>query len=90
MTVEGSADIDVDATVGTVFPISATSTVTIIDPFKEYVDVLKSSFDFDAIREFSKHPEFSILYDGMHGPQLVRMYHNSCCRRSLMKLDQNL
>lgn len=67
MTVEGSADIDVDATVGTVFPISATSTVTIIDPFKEYVDVLKSSFDFDAIREFSKHPEFSILYDGMHG-----------------------
>ena len=67
MTVEGSPDIDIDATVGTTFSISSTSTVTIIDPFKEYVDVLKLSFDFDAIRKFSKQPEFSILFDGMHG-----------------------
>ena len=67
MTVEGSPDIDIDAEVGTTISISSTSVVTIIDHFKEYIDVLKSSFDFDAIREFSKHPEFSILYDGMHG-----------------------
>jgi len=47
--------------------MSPTSTVTIIDPFTEYVEVLKESFDFDAIREFAKNPEFSILFDGMHG-----------------------
>ena len=47
--------------------MSPTSTVTIIDPFTEYVEVLKGSFDFDAIREFAKNPEFSILFDGMHG-----------------------
>ena len=67
MTVEGSPDIDIDATVGTTFSMSSSSTVTIIDPFSEYINVLKESFDFDAIREFSKHPEFSILFDGMHG-----------------------
>jgi len=67
MTVEGSSEIDVDAAAGTTFSLSPTSTVTIIDPFTEYVDVLQQSFDFDAIREFAKRPEFSILFDGMHG-----------------------
>eukprot|EP00535_Pseudo-nitzschia_heimii_P008855 CAMPEP_0197187044 /NCGR_PEP_ID=MMETSP1423-20130617/15114_1 /TAXON_ID=476441 /ORGANISM="Pseudo-nitzschia heimii, Strain UNC1101" /LENGTH=645 /DNA_ID=CAMNT_0042638519 /DNA_START=57 /DNA_END=1994 /DNA_ORIENTATION=+ len=67
MTVEGSPDIHIDAPVGTTFSISSGSTVTIIDPFKEYVDVLKMSFDFEEIRKFTKHPEFSILFDGMHG-----------------------
>lgn len=66
-TVEGTPDVDIDAAVGTTFPMSSTSKVTIIDPFAEYVDVLQESFDFDAIREFSKHPEFSIVFDGMHG-----------------------
>ena len=67
MTVEGSPDIDIDAPAGTTFSLSPTSTVTIIDPFTEYVDILKQSFDFDAIREFAKRPEFTILFDGMHG-----------------------
>ena len=66
MTVEGAPDIDIDAAAGTTFSISS-STVTIIDPFAEYLVVLKESFDFDAIREFSKRPDFSILFDGMHG-----------------------
>ena len=66
-SLEGSPDIDIDAAVGTIFPMTSTSSVTIIDPFTEYVDVLKQSFDFDAIRKFSKHPQFSILFDGMHG-----------------------
>mmetsp|Transcript_25761 Transcript_25761/g.56679 ORF Transcript_25761/g.56679 Transcript_25761/m.56679 type:complete len:646 (-) Transcript_25761:1667-3604(-) len=66
-TVEGPTDIDVDAEAGTTYSMSSTSTVTIIDPFSEYVEVLKESFDFDAIREFAKNPEFSILFDGMHG-----------------------
>ena len=66
-TVEGAPDIDINAEVGTTFSMSSTSTVTIIDPFAEYIEVLKESFDFDAIREFAKNPEFSILFDGMHG-----------------------
>ena len=66
-TVEGSSDIDLNADVGTEYSLSPTSTVTIIDPFEEYLDVLKSCFDFEALKEFSKRPDFSILFDGMHG-----------------------
>lgn len=66
-TVEGSVDIDLDADAGTAFSLTPDSTVTIIDPFAEYVSTLKSCFDFDAIREFAKRPDFSILFDGMHG-----------------------
>lgn len=64
---EGSEDIDLDADAGTTFSLTSTSSVTIIDPFAEYVDVLKSCFDFDDMRAFSKRPDFSILFDGMHG-----------------------
>lgn len=66
-TVEGIADIDLDAKAGTTYSLTSTSTVTIIDPFEEYVSVLKTCFDFDAIAEFAKRPGFSILFDGMHG-----------------------
>ena len=41
--------------------------MTIIDPFEEYVAVLKTCFDFDALRDFAKRPEFSLIFDGMHG-----------------------
>lgn len=44
------------------------STVIIIDPFEEYVAVLKECFDFDALKQFMKERhEFSMLFDGMHG-----------------------
>lgn len=66
-TVEGADDVDLHADVGTTFSLTPTSTVTIIDPAAEYVTVLKSCFDFDAMREFAKRPDFSILFDGMHG-----------------------
>jgi phosphoglucomutase len=59
--------VDLEAAPGTTFSLTATSTVTIIDPFFEYVNILKSCFDFEAIKEFAKRPEFSILFDGMHG-----------------------
>jgi hypothetical protein len=39
----------------------------VIDPFEEYVAVLKSCFDFEALANFGKRPGFSILFDGMHG-----------------------
>jgi phosphoglucomutase len=58
---------DLHAPPGTTYPLTPTSTVTIIDPFEEYVTVLKSCFDFDALRKFAQRPEFSLLFDGMHG-----------------------
>lgn len=66
-TIEGSPDIDLNASPGTTFALTPASAVTIIDPFEEYVDLLKSCFDFEAMKEFAKRPEFSILFDGMHG-----------------------
>jgi phosphoglucomutase len=65
--VDGSDTVDLGAKVGSAFSLTPTSTVTIIDPFEEYVTVLKECFDFDAMRAFAKRPDFSILFDGMHG-----------------------
>ncbi|KAI9686896.1 MAG: Phosphoglucomutase-2 [Bathelium mastoideum] len=42
--------------------------VEIIDSTKDYVDMLKSIFDFDLIKSFlSKHTDFKILFDGLSG-----------------------
>ena len=42
--------------------------VEIIDPTKDYVDMLKDIFDFDLIKSFlSKHHDFKVLFDGLHG-----------------------
>lgn len=39
-----------------------------IDPYSDYVTVLKECFDFPRLSSFLKErPEFSILFDGMHG-----------------------
>lgn len=64
---ETTDEIDLDAAVGTAYTITEGSTVTIIDPFEEYISVLKSCFDFDALKVFVQRPEFSLLFDGMHG-----------------------
>ena len=64
---EGLDDFNIEADVGSQFPLTDSSAVTIIDPFEDYVNILKSCFDFDALRAFSKHPSFSLLFDGMHG-----------------------
>ncbi|GKY94585.1 hypothetical protein MPSEU_000424100 [Mayamaea pseudoterrestris] len=68
-TIQGTQEIAVDlnATIGTMYTLTPSSTVFIIDPFEEYVAVLKSCFDFEKLREFVKRPGFSILFDGMHG-----------------------
>jgi len=66
-TVEDSADIDLNADVGTTFPITDGTTVTIIDPFDIYLESLKSCFDFDGLKKFSQRDGVSILFDGMHG-----------------------
>jgi phosphoglucomutase len=64
---EDAPDMDWSAPVGTVYQLSATSRVTIIDPFEEYVAVLKSCFDFDALKSYAQKGQFSLLYDGMAG-----------------------
>ena len=66
-TIENSDDIDLNADVGTTYALTETSTVTIIDPFEDYVSTLKSCFHFDALKKFAQRPGFSILFDGMHG-----------------------
>lgn len=67
-TLEGVADnMDWDAPVGTTYPLTSTSTVTIIDPFEDYVQILKQCFDWDALQQFAQRPGVSILFDGMHG-----------------------
>lgn len=65
--VEGTSDIDLSADIGTTYQLTDTSKVTIIDPFKEYLEVLKTCFDFEALKKFAKRPGFSLLFDGMHG-----------------------
>jgi phosphoglucomutase len=66
-TLDSVTEIDLDAPVGTTYALTSSSTVTIIDQFEEYVNVLKTCFDFDALREFAKRPGFSLVFDGMHG-----------------------
>mmetsp|Transcript_19634 Transcript_19634/g.37155 ORF Transcript_19634/g.37155 Transcript_19634/m.37155 type:complete len:645 (-) Transcript_19634:96-2030(-) len=66
-TLAESPTVDLNADVGTIYQFTPSSTVTIIDPFEEYVAVLKECFDFDALANFAKRPGFSLLYDGMHG-----------------------
>jgi phosphoglucomutase len=59
--------IDLNAPVGTTFPLTSTCTVTIVDPFVDYVAVLKQCFDFEKLKAFAARPTFSLLFDGMHG-----------------------
>lgn len=66
-SISNSPDIDLAAPVGTQYQLTPTSTVTIIDPFKNYIDTLKSCFDFDQLKKFGAREGFSILFDGMHG-----------------------
>ena len=64
---EGTDNLDLGAAAGTTYDLTGSSTVTIIDPFKEYLEVLKGCFDFEALSKFAKRPGFSLLFDGMHG-----------------------
>merc|ERR1712169_142855 len=58
-------DIDI-STIGT--KTYGSLEVEIIDSTKDYVDMLKDIFDFDLIKKFfSTHPDFKVLFDGLHG-----------------------
>jgi len=66
-TLDNSEDIDLDAPAGTEYQLTPTSTVTIIDPYQNYLDALKSCFDFERLKEFGAREGFSMVFDGMHG-----------------------
>ena len=42
-------------------------TVEVISSTEDYVNKLRTIFDFEAIKELIKRPDFSIVYDSMHG-----------------------
>lgn len=51
--------------------------VEVIDPVKHYIDLLYDIFDFDAIRELIKRPDFSFAFDAMHastGEYALRLF----------------
>jgi phosphoglucomutase len=41
--------------------------VHVIDAARFYVQLMETIFDFEAIRGLLRRPDFSILYDGLHG-----------------------
>jgi phosphoglucomutase len=62
------SDLDLNAPIGTVYQLTPSSTVTIIDPYSDYIAVLKECFDFGALKNFiQKRPDFRMIFDGMHG-----------------------
>ena len=65
-TISNSPTIDLSAPVGTTYAL-ASSTVTIIDPYTNYLDTLKECFDFNQLKQFGQRDGFTMLFDGMHG-----------------------
>eukprot|EP00592_Proboscia_alata_P007331 CAMPEP_0194354590 /NCGR_PEP_ID=MMETSP0174-20130528/2712_1 /TAXON_ID=216777 /ORGANISM="Proboscia alata, Strain PI-D3" /LENGTH=656 /DNA_ID=CAMNT_0039123593 /DNA_START=158 /DNA_END=2128 /DNA_ORIENTATION=+ len=68
-TISEYNEVDLSAPVGTQYAVTPTCTVTIIDPFEDYVNCLRECFDFDKLKRFSSDSKkgFRMLYDGMHG-----------------------
>jgi len=46
-----------------------TVTVEVFDPTEDHVAVLRTCFDFEAIKALMARPDFSMCYDSMHGVQ---------------------
>ncbi|KAH8551706.1 hypothetical protein BGW37DRAFT_425051 [Umbelopsis sp. PMI_123] len=56
--------------------IVGSMTIDVIDSTEDYVQLMKSIFDFDALREFFKsNPNYRILFDGMNGVTGPYGYH---------------
>ena len=39
----------------------------VLDPAEDYVKLLKTIFDFEAIKKLLHRNDFSFVYDAMHG-----------------------
>jgi len=66
-TIDSQIEVDLNSNIGTLYQLTPTTTVTIIDPFETYFATLKECFDFHAMKKFVHRKGFSILYDAMHG-----------------------
>ena len=42
-------------------------TVEIVNSVDDYVGLMKTIYDFEAIKDFLAHGKFKILFDAMHG-----------------------
>jgi phosphoglucomutase len=55
-------------------------TVEVISSTEDHVKLLKTVFDFSAIKAFLDRPDFSMVYDTMHGvngPFIKKVWHLS-------------
>ena len=41
--------------------------VQVIDPVEDYLKILKTIYDFGAISQLLKRPDFKMTFDGLHG-----------------------
>ena len=64
--VDEGQDVDID-TVGDTAVVGETCEVTVIDPVEDYAATLRRCFNFDALRALLARPDFSMVFDGMHG-----------------------
>ena len=61
-------DVDLGAIGSTSFQVDGKEfKVTVVDNTEAYTALMKSLFDFDAIRGLLARPDFSMRFDGMHG-----------------------
>ena len=59
----------------------------VIDPVEDYLKLLRTIFDFDAVKALLHKPNFTFTFDAMHGvsgPYAKRIFvqvslHLSCC-----------
>jgi len=75
LTHVGSQTFNVQHEDGTVAPF----VVDVIDSVEEYLNVLKTVFDFEALRKFIQRRDFKMLFDAMHGvtgPYATRIFVN--------------
>jgi phosphoglucomutase len=42
-------------------------TVHVLDSTEDYVELMKTLFDFEILKAFVNRPDFKMLFDGMHG-----------------------
>ena len=55
------------------------TTVTVVDSTASYEELMRSLFDFDQLKAFVNRPDFSLLFDGMHGasgPYATRIFRD--------------
>ena len=63
--------VDTDTIGDYIFPMIEGSSlkhlVSVVDNSSQYVDLMKSLFDFTKIKSLIDRPDFSMCFDGMHG-----------------------